>query len=112
MQAIKLVEFEEVDIKIFNKLKRKIRCLIEQIKLSESDYMTMKAQSQMYKAMMSTIKYSSGSEYQDVFDANGVLVTRINQERTATVHINIADMLAEGGVTFNKNAVKLDVTGF
>lgn len=71
----------------------------------------MKAQSQMYKAMMSTIKYSANSEYSDVFDADGVLVTRIRQARTATVHINIVDMLAEGGVTFNKNAVKLDVTG-
>lgn len=98
-------------MKIFDKLKMKIRCLIERIKLSESDYMTMKAQSQMYKAMMSTIKYSSGSEYSDVFDADGVLVTSIRQARTATVHINIVDMLAEGGVTFNKKAVKLDVTG-
>ena len=99
-------------MKIFNKLKRKIRCLIERIRLSESDYVTMKAQAQMYKAMMSTVKYSSGSEYSDVFDADGILVTSIRQARTATVHINIADMLAEGGVTFNKNAVQLDVTGF
>ncbi len=98
-------------MKFFNVLKRKIRCLIKRIKLSESDYLTMKAQSQMYKAMMSTVKYSSGSEYSDVFDADGVLVTSIRQARTATVHINIVDMLAEGGITFNKNAVKLDITG-
>ena len=98
-------------MKIFNELKRKIRCLIERIKLSESDYLTMKAQSQMYRAMMSTVKYSSGSEYSDVFDADGILVTRIRQARTATVHINITEMLAEGGITFNKNVVKLDITG-
>ena len=98
-------------MKLFNKLKMKIRCLIERIKLSDSEYLTMKAQSQMYKAMMSTVKYSSGSEYSDVFDADGVLVTSIRQARTATVHINIVDMLAEGGITFNKNAVKLNVTG-
>ena len=98
-------------MKLFNKLKMKILCLIERIKLSDSEYLTMKAQSQMYKAMMSTVKYSSGSEYSDVFDADGVLVTSIRQARTATVHINIMDMLAEGGITFNKNAVKLNVTG-
>lgn len=98
-------------MKLFNKLKMKIRYLIERIKLSDSEYLTMKAQSQMYKAMMSTVKYSSGSEYSDVFDADGVLVTSIRQARTATVHINIVDMLAEGGITFNKNAVKLNVTG-
>ena len=98
-------------MKFFNKLKMKIRCFIERIRLSETDYLTMKAQSQMYKAMMSTIKYSSGSEYSDVFDADEVLVASVRQARTATVHINIVDMLAEGGVTFNKNAVKFDVTG-
>lgn len=98
-------------MKFFNKLKRKIHCLIERIKLSESDYLMMKAQSQMYKAMMSTIKYSSDSEYEDAFDDNGNLIKRFLKARTATIHINIADMLAEGGVTFNKNAVNLDITG-
>ena len=98
-------------MKIFNKLKMKIRCLIERIKLSDSEYLTMKAQSQMYKAMMSTVKYSSDTEYEDAFDDNGNLIKRFLKARTATIHINIVDMLAEGGVTFNKNAVKLDITG-
>ena len=99
-------------MKIFNKIKRKIRCLIERIRLSESDYVTMKAQSQMYKAMMSTVKYSSDAEYEDAFDDNGFLIKRFLKARTATVHVNIVDMLAEGGITFNKNTVKLDITGF
>jgi hypothetical protein len=98
-------------MKIINKLKRKILCLIERIKLSDSEYLTMKAQSQMYKAMMSTIEYSSDSEYEDAFDDNGVPIKSFLKARTATVHINITDMLAEGGITFNKNVVKLDVTG-
>lgn len=95
----------------FNKLKRKIRCLIERIRLSELDYLTMKAQSQMYKAMMSTVKYSSDTEYGDVFDIDGIPIKTFLKARTATIHVNITDMLAEGGVTFNKNVVKLDVTG-
>ena len=98
-------------MKFFNKLKRKIHCLIERIKLSESDYLIMKAQSQMYSGMMSTITYSSSSEYEDVKDASGYLITSIPKAKTATVHINITEMLAEGGITFNKNVVKLDVTG-
>lgn len=98
-------------MKFFNKLKMKIRCLIERIKLSESDYLTMKAQSQMYKAMMSTIKYSSNTVYEDIADNDGNLINRILKAKTATVHINITDMLAEGGITFNKNAVKFDITG-
>jgi hypothetical protein len=98
-------------MKIFNKFKMKIRFLLERIKLSESDYITMKAQSQMYKAMMSTIKYSSNTVYEDIVDDTGNLINRIPKSNTAIVHINITEMLAEGGVTFNKNVVKLDVTG-
>ena len=98
-------------MKLFNKLKMKIRCLIERIKLSDSEYLTMKAQSQMYKAMMSTIEYSSDSEYEHAFDDNGVPIKSFLKSRTATVHVNITDMLAEGGITFNKNVVKLDITG-
>ena len=98
-------------MKIFNKFKMKIRFLLERIKLSESDYITMKAQSQMYKAMMSTIKYSSNTVYEDIVDDTGNLINRIPKSNTAIVHINITEMLAEGGVTFNKNVVKLDITG-
>lgn len=98
-------------MKLFNKFKRQIRCLIERIKLSESDYATMKTQSQMYKAMMSTIEYSSNLDWEDAFDATGGLITKIYKARTDTIHINITEMLAAGGITFNKNVVKLYVTG-
>lgn len=98
-------------MKFVNKLKMKIRYLLELIKLSESDYLIMKAQSQMYKAMMSTVKYSSNVVYEDIVDDTGNLINRIPKSNTAIVHINITEMLAEGGVTFNKNVVKLDITG-
>lgn len=98
-------------MKIFNKFKMKIRFLLERIKLSESDYITMKAQSQMYKAMMSTVKYSSNTVYEDIVDDAGNLINRIPKSNTAIVHVNVTEMLAEGGVTFNKNVVKLIVTG-
>jgi hypothetical protein len=98
-------------MKIFNKFKMKIRFLLERIKLSESDYITMKAQSQMYKAMMSTVKYSSNTVYEDIVDDTGNLINRIPKSNTAIVHVNVTEMLAEGGVTFNKNVVKLIVTG-
>lgn len=99
-------------MKIFNELKRKLHYLIERIKLSESEYLSMKAKAQMYEAMMSTVVYSVDSEYQDVFDDVGNLITRIPKSRTATVHVNVTDMLAEGGIVFNKNVVKLDIAEF
>lgn len=96
-------------MKFFNKFKRKIRCLIERIKLSESDYKTMKAQAQMYSAMMSTIRYNTEREYEPVYDTNGVLITNLFKARVSTIRVNVAEMLAEGGIIFNKNAVKLEV---
>ena len=98
-------------MKFVNKLKMKIRFLIERIKLSDSEYLTMKAQSQMYKAMMSTVKYSSNTVYEDIVDGAGNLINKIPKSNTAIVHVNVTEMLAEGGITFNKNVVKLDVTG-
>lgn len=98
-------------MKIFNKLKRKIHYLIERIRLSESDYLTMKAKSQMYSAMMSTVKYSSSADYEDIKDAADNVITKICKAKTATIDIDIIEMLAEGGITFDKNAVKLNVTG-
>lgn len=92
-------------------LRRKWRCLIERIKLSELDYLTMKTNSQKYTAMMSTIECSMSADYVDVHDPLGNLITKIPTSKTAMVHINITDMLAAGGFVFNKNIVKFDVTG-
>ena len=95
----------------FNVFKRKLLCLIERIKLSESDYRQMKAQSQMYKGMMSTVKYNIDSEYEDVTNKKGDTVMRLEKSRTMTINVDVVEMLAEGGITFDKNIVKLDITG-
>lgn len=98
-------------MRFFRKLIRKIHCLLERIKLSESDYITMKARSQMYSAMMSTIRYTTDSECEPVYDSKGCLITNLFSAKVITININITDMLAEGGITFNKNMVKLNITG-
>lgn len=93
----------------FNILKRKFCHLIERIKLSESDYLAMKAQSQMYIGMMSTIKCSVSENYEDVTDAAGVLITQILKSKTSKININVTELLAEGGITFDKNTVELNI---
>ena len=95
----------------FNVFKRKLLCLIERIKLSELDYGLMKAKSQMYDGMMSTIKCDINSEYEDVTNKQGNTVMRFEKSRTMTMNVNVVEMLAEGGITFDMNAVKLNVTG-
>lgn len=96
----------------FNVFKRKLLCLIERIKLSESDYRLMKTESQTHKKMMSTIKFNIDSEYEDVTDNQGDTIMRLEKLRTMTIDIDITEMLAEGGIVFDKNVVKLNVTGF
>lgn len=96
-------------MKFFNKLSRKMRCLLERIRLSESDYRTMKARAQMYQSMMSTIKYDVNTEYEDAVDELGNLIRRTLKARNVTAHINVEEMLAEGGITFDKRVDKLDI---
>lgn len=93
----------------FNTFKRKLLYLIERIKMSESDYLTMKAQSQMYTGMISTIKYSINDEREDVTDGDGNLITQVLRARTLKMNVNVIELLAEGGITFDKNAVELNV---
>ena len=97
--------------KFFNKRKRKLHYLNERIRLSESNYLTMKVKSQMYDAMMSNITYSSEVEHEDIKDIHGNVITRIYKGKTAAIDVDIVEMLANGGITFDKTAVKLNVTG-
>lgn len=98
-------------MRFFRKFMRKFRCLLERIRLSESEYIAMKARSQMYSAMMSTIKYTTDSKAMPIYDTRENLITNLLVEKAVTVNINITDMLAEGGIVFNKDVVKLNVTG-
>lgn len=98
-------------MQLYNKLKRKLCCLIERIKLSESDYRAMKAKSQMYNAMMSNVKATLNTEYKDIMDNHGNVVATVCNGVTMTIDIDIVQMLAAGGITFDGNKVKLNVIG-
>ena len=66
----------------------------------------------MYGNMMATIKHSSSADYEDIKDANGNLIQKICVGKTVKLDIDIVELLAAGGITFDKNAVTLNVTGF
>ena len=85
----------------FNTFKRKLLCLIERIKLSESDYRTMKAKSQMYDGMMSVIKINIGTDNQKIENNDGCFIWVTSRTRTVTVDIDVMEMLAAGGIHFN-----------
>lgn len=88
-------------------LKRNLHSLIERIKLSESDYTSMKSKAQMYSDMMSTIKYDRNTEYEYI-KKNGKNIARF-PSKTITINIDVEQMLANGGITFDENLVKLNV---
>lgn len=94
--------------KKFNVFKRKLHSLIERIKLSESEYLSMKSKAQMYSDMMSTVKCECNTDYEDIKN-NGHAIARFPKSRTMTLNIDVEQMLASGGITFDKNAVKLNV---
>lgn len=94
--------------KNFNVFKRKLHNLIERIKLSESDYLSMKVKSEMYSNMISTIRYEHYTDYEYIKN-NGQTIAMFPKSKTATLTVDVGEMLTSGGIIFNKNAVKLNV---
>lgn len=92
-------------------IKRKLLCLIERIKLSEDDYRMIKVKAEMYDDMMSTIEYDVNTEYVEAKDNQGCTIVKIPKSTTMVCNVDIEQMLANGGVTFDKNRVKINIIG-
>lgn len=91
-------------------LKRKFRNFIERLRLSESEYLKMKEQSEKFEGMMSTCEFKIGEpEFMDIKDKKGNIVHRIPKSRTATLNINVDEMLKEAGIVYDKDRVTLNV---
>ena len=90
-------------------LKRKLLCLFERIRLSELDYKNIKSKAQMYDNMMSTVVFNFNTVSEDIKDKDGNIIYRFPKSKTANIDIDIVEMLKAGGVTFDLNAVKLNV---
>lgn len=93
----------------FKTLKRKLLCLFERIKLSELDYKNIKTKAQLYDNMMSTIDFKINNESEDIKDKDGNIIYRFPKSKTANMNIDIMKMLNAGGITFELDAVKLNV---
>ena len=90
----------------------KLKNLIERIKCSDADYRNMKNKSQMFDKMMSTIQIERHQEYEKVCDAHGHVIMTFPKAMTYTVSVDIKEMLAAGGINFDENVVKFNVTGY
>ena len=93
----------------FKTLKKKLLCLFERIKLSELDYKNIKTKAQLYDNMMSTIDFKIDNESEDIKDKDGNIIYRFPKSKTANMNIDIMKMLNAGGITFELDAVKLNV---
>ena len=90
----------------------KLKNLIERIKLSDADYKNMKEKAQRFDKMMSTIQVEGIVEYEEVCNAHGHIMTTVPKTMSHTVNIDVEKMFAAGGITFDKNVTKFNVTGF
>ena len=81
----------------------------ERMRMSDTEYRIMKGESKMYKDMLSTIKWETCSDYEDITDARGNIIQRLIKSKTSTVHVNVIEMLTKGGIVLDKG-VKLDIT--
>lgn len=99
-------------MKTLRRLKRKFLCLIERIRLSETEYLNMKTKTQMFNNMMATIKFDSKVECETVKDAEEKPILVLSKNKVVTLSVDIKDMLAAGGITFDEDVVIFNVTGF
>lgn len=93
-------------------LVRKFDNFIEKVRLSESDYLKMKEQSEKFGNMMSVCEFKLGEpEIVDIKDAEGNILNRIPnfKNRTASLNVNVEEMLKEAGITYDKDRVELNV---
>lgn len=90
-------------------LKRKLLCLFERIRLSEIDYKNIQLKAKMYDNMMSTINFDINTKTEDITDRDGNLIYRIPKSKTVNMDIDMMKMLKAGGVTFDLDAVKLNI---
>lgn len=93
-------------------LARKFGNFIEKVRLSESDYLKMKEQSEKFEGMMSTCEFKLGEpEIVDIKDAEGNILNRIPnfKNRTASLNVNVEELLKEAGITYSKDGVELNV---
>lgn len=89
---------------------RKVHNFIERMRMSESDYLTMKEQSNKFENMMSSCKLKlEEPEYTDVKDADGNILYRFRKSQSASLNINIDEMLKNGGILYDKERVKLNI---
>lgn len=90
----------------------KLKSLIERIKCSDADYQNMKNKSQMFDKMMSTIQIEGHQEYEEVYNVHGHVIMTFPKAMNYTVSVDIKEMLAAGGIVFNEDVVKFNVTGY
>lgn len=89
---------------------RKVHDFIERVRMSESDYLTMKEQSNKFENMMSSCEFKLDEpEYTDAKDADGNIIHRFTKSQSASLNINIDEMLKNGGILYDKEKVKLNI---
>ena len=89
---------------------RKVHNFIERVRMSESDYLTMKEQSNKFENMMSSCEFKLDEpEYTDVKDADGNILHRFKKYQSVSLNINIDEMLKNGGILYDKERVKLNI---
>ena len=89
---------------------RKVHNFIERARMSESDYLTMKEQSNKFENMMSSCEFKLDEpEYTDVKDADGNILHIFKKSQSASLNINIDEMLKNGGILYDKERVKLNI---
>lgn len=91
------------------KLKENLRMLLERIKLSNFDYLTMKEKSKRFDNMLAAISLETNSKKIYIRDNEGICILRVPESKTLTVSINAPDLMKAVGIEYNKCCTNIKV---
>ena len=91
------------------KLKENLRMLLERIKLSNFDYLTMKEKSKRFDNMLAAISFETNTKYIDVKDNKGVHIFKFPESKNLTISINVPDLMKGVGIVYDRHLTNINI---
>ncbi len=91
------------------KLKENLRMLLERIKLSNFDYLTMKEKSKRFDDMLAAISLETNAEYIPVEHPKGCVIAKVLKSKSLTISVNIPDLMKGVGIVYDRTLSNIKV---
>lgn len=91
------------------KFKEKLHIFLERIKLSNSEYLTMKEKNKRFDNMLAAISFETNTKYIDVKDNKGVYIFKFPESKNLTISINVPDLMKGVGIVYDRQLTNINI---